>query len=47
MVVFSVVLCAANEASEFSLDGGSNGSVLFLVENKYRTETSPKIAKIV
>ena len=46
VVVFAVVLCAANETSEFSLGGGSSSSVLFLVENKYRTEISPKIAKI-
>ena len=46
LVVFSVALCGINETSEFSLGGGYNSSILFLVENKYRTEISPKIAKI-
>ena len=46
VVVLSVVLCGANETSEFPLGGGSSSSILFLVENKYRTEISPKVAKI-
>ena len=45
-VVFSVVLCGANETSEYSLGEGFNSSILFLVENKYRTEINPKIVKL-
>ena len=45
VVVFSVVLCGANEKSEFSLGGGSSSSNLFLVENKYRNKISPKLPK--
>ena len=36
----------ANEASEFSLGGGSSSSISFLVEVKYRAEISLKHAKI-
>ena len=32
VVVFSIVLCGVNETSEFSLGGGSPGSILFLVK---------------
>ena len=46
VVVFSVVLCGANETSEFSLGGGSSSSILFLVEVKYSAEISLNIAKI-
>ena len=46
VVIFSVVLCGANETSEFSLGVGSSSSVLFLVEVKYRGEISFEIAKI-
>ena len=46
LVVFSVVSCGTNETSGFSLGEGFNRSILFLVENKYKTEISPKIAKI-
>ena len=45
-VAFSVVLCGANETSEFSLGGESSSSILFLVEVKYRAEISLKISKI-
>ena len=44
-VVFSVVLCGANETSEFSLGGGSSSGILFLVKVKYRAELSIQIAK--
>ena len=37
----------ANEASEFSLGGGSSSSISFLVEVKYRAEITLKIVKIV
>ena len=47
VVVLSVVLCGANETSEFSLGGGSSSSTLFLVEVKYRAEISLKVSKIV
>ena len=46
VVVFYVVLCGANETSEFSLGGGSSSRILFSVENKYRTAVSPKSAEI-
>ena len=46
VVVFFVVLCGANETSEFSFGGGSSSSILFLVKVKYRAEISLKIAKI-
>ena len=46
MVVFSVVLCGANETSEFSLGGGSSSSILFLVKMKFRAEIRLQIAKI-
>ena len=46
VVVFYVVLCGANETSEFSLGERSSSKILFLVENKYRTAISPKSAKI-
>ena len=46
MLAFSVVLCGANETLEVSLGGGSSSRILFLVENKCRTEISPKTAKI-
>ena len=46
VVVFSVVLCEANETSEFSLGGGSNSCTLFLVEVKYRAEISLKVSII-
>ena len=46
VVVFSVVLCGANETSEFPLGGGSGSSILFLVDVKYRAEINLKIAKI-
>ena len=45
VVVFSVVLCGANE-TEFSLGGGSSTSILFLVKEKYRSEISLQIPKI-
>ena len=45
-VVFLVVLCGANETSEFSLGGGSSGSILFLVKVKYRAEIAkPQICQ--
>ena len=46
LVVFSVVLCGANETSEFSLGRGSSSSIFFLVEMKYRAEMSLKVDKI-
>ena len=46
VVVFSVVLCEANETSEFSLGGGSSSSILYLVKVKYRAEISLKIVEI-
>ena len=46
VVVFSVVLCEANEISEFSLGEGSSSSTLFLVEVKNIAEISLKISKI-
>ena len=46
VVVFSVVLCGANEISEFSLGEGSSSSTLFLVEVKNIAEISLKISKI-
>ena len=46
VVVFFVVLCEANETSEFSFGGGSSSSILFLVHVKYRAEISLKIPKI-
>ena len=46
VVVFSVVLCGANETLEFSLGGGSSSITFFLVEVKYRAEISLKISKI-
>ena len=46
VVVFSVVLCGANETSEFSLGGGSSSSISFLVKVKYRAEISLEIAEI-
>ena len=47
VVGFFVVLCGANETSEFSLDGGSSSTTLFLVEVKYRAEISLKVSKII
>ena len=46
VMVFSVVLCEANETSEFSFGGGSNSCTLLLVEVKYRAEISLKVSKI-
>ena len=46
VVVFFVVLCGANETSEFSFGGGSSSGILLLVQVKYRAEISLKIAKI-
>ena len=47
VVVFSVVLCGANQKLEFSLgEGFSSISMLLLAEVKYRAEISLKMAKI-
>ena len=46
VVAFLVVLCGANETSEFSFGEGSGNSILFLAQVKYRAEISLKIAKI-
>ena len=45
VVVLSVVLCGANETSEFSLGGGSSSGILLLVKVKCRAEISLQIAK--
>ena len=46
VVVFSLVLCGANETPEFPLCERSSSSMLFLVEVKYRAEISLKMTKI-
>ena len=46
VVVFSAVLCGANETSEFSLGGGFSSRILFLVERKNTAEISLKITNI-
>ena len=39
-------LCGGNETSEFSLGGGSSGSILFSVKVKYRAEIAkPQICQ--
>ena len=45
VVIFSVVLCEANETSEFSL-GEWSSSMLFLVKVKHGAEISLKMAKM-
>ena len=45
VAVFFVVLCGANETSDFSFGGESSSSILFSVHVKYRTELSLKIPK--
>ena len=47
VVVFFVVLCGANETSEFSLGGGSSSSTLILAEVKYGAGIILKILKQV
>ena len=46
MVIFSVVLCGANETSLPSSGEGSSSSMLFLVELKYKAEINLKMTKI-
>ena len=46
MVIFSVVLCGANEISLPSSGEGSSSSMLFLVELKYKAEINLKMTKI-